>query len=95
MPFGVGKCAILYTLTIMLLPLTTEILCVGRTSCVGRNVALATLRLVTACFLSKYHIRFAPGEGISEAVERDLKDGVVSQPGKLVLTFKSRTSVLE
>ncbi|KAI0885722.1 benzoate 4-monooxygenase cytochrome P450 [Annulohypoxylon maeteangense] len=65
---------------------------VGRTSCVGRNVALATLRLVTARFLSKYHIRFAPGEGISEAVERDLKDGVVSQPGKLVLVFKSRTS---
>ncbi|KAI1774173.1 cytochrome P450 [Hypoxylon cercidicola] len=66
---------------------------VGRTSCVGRNVALAALRLVTACFLSKYHIRFAPGEGISEAVERDLKDGVVSQPGKLVLIFKLRTSV--
>ncbi|KAI2616627.1 benzoate 4-monooxygenase cytochrome P450 [Hypoxylon sp. NC1633] len=65
---------------------------VGRTSCVGRNVALAALRLVTACFLSKYHIMFAPGEGISEAVERDLKDGVVSQPGKLVLVFKLRTS---
>jgi cytochrome P450 len=59
-------------------------------SCVGKNLAMAQLRLVTAALLSKYHIRFAPRERNGESVERDLRDQLTANPGNLVLVFEER-----
>lgn len=62
----------------------------GRMSCVGRNIAMAQLRLVAAAILGKYHIRIAPGQDNLEAVERDLRDQLTANPGKLLLVFERR-----
>ncbi|KAI7776264.1 Cytochrome P450 [Diaporthe eres] len=64
----------------------------GRTLCVGKNLAMAQMRLVAAAILPKYDIDFAPGEGNGEAVERDLKDQLTANPGKLRLVFAKRGS---
>ncbi|KAF2260598.1 putative benzoate 4-monooxygenase cytochrome P450 [Lojkania enalia] len=59
---------------------------IGRYSCIGKNLALAEIRFVTALLVSKYHITLAPGEdGIS--VWKDMKDQFTAVPGKLELVF--------
>ncbi|KAI1322478.1 benzoate 4-monooxygenase cytochrome P450 [Xylariaceae sp. FL0255] len=63
---------------------------IGRYGCVGKAIAMTQLRLVIACLLSKYNISFAPGEGMGEAVERDMKDQTTAHPGNLVLVFEKR-----
>ncbi|KAJ5372970.1 hypothetical protein N7517_004976 [Penicillium concentricum] len=63
---------------------------VGRTSCVGRHLALVQIRLVTAALVFHYRIKFAPGENYGEAVERDMKDQLTAQPGACRLVFESR-----
>ncbi|KAK4868972.1 hypothetical protein LT330_006581 [Penicillium expansum] len=63
---------------------------VGRTSCVGRHLALAQIRLVTAALVFHYRIKFAPGENNGEAVERDMKDQLTAQPGACWLVFEGR-----
>ncbi|KAJ5194317.1 hypothetical protein N7491_001654 [Penicillium cf. griseofulvum] len=63
---------------------------VGRTSCVGRHLALAQIRLVTAALVFYYWIKFGPGENNGEAVERDMKDQLTAQPGACRLVFQSR-----
>ncbi|KAJ6124316.1 hypothetical protein N7471_011633 [Penicillium samsonianum] len=63
---------------------------VGRTSCVGRHLALAQIRHVTAALVFHYRITFASGENNGEAVERDMKDQLTAQPGACRLVFQSR-----
>ncbi|OTA95489.1 hypothetical protein M434DRAFT_379728 [Hypoxylon sp. CO27-5] len=63
---------------------------IGRNGCAGKNLAMHQLRFVIATLLSKYHIRFAPGEKNGEAVERDMKDQLTATPGNLVLVFERR-----
>ncbi|KAJ5963974.1 uncharacterized protein N7479_003850 [Penicillium vulpinum] len=63
---------------------------VGRTSCVGRHLALAQIRLVTAALVFHYRIEFASGENNGEAVERDMKDQLTAQPGACRLVFQRR-----
>ncbi|KAI0841415.1 benzoate 4-monooxygenase cytochrome P450 [Hypoxylon sp. FL0890] len=63
---------------------------IGRNNCVGKNLAMHQLRIVVAALLSKYHIKFAPGERNGEAVERDMKDQLTATPGNLVLIFEKR-----
>ncbi|KAI1410215.1 putative cytochrome P450 [Hypoxylon sp. FL1857] len=63
---------------------------IGRNNCVGRNLAMHQLRIVVASLLSKYHIKFAPGERNGEAVERDMKDQLTAIPGNLTLVFEKR-----
>ncbi|KAJ5171192.1 uncharacterized protein N7500_003975 [Penicillium coprophilum] len=63
---------------------------VGRTSCVGRHLALAQIRLVTAALVFHYRIKFAPGQNNGEAVERDMKDQLTARPGACLLVFESR-----
>ncbi|KAJ5213940.1 hypothetical protein N7449_001109 [Penicillium cf. viridicatum] len=63
---------------------------VGRTSCVGRHLALAQIRLVAVALVFHYRIKFAPGENNGEAVERDMKDQLTAQPGACQLVFQSR-----
>lgn len=61
----------------------------GRYSCVGKQLALAELRFVTALLVGKYYVRFAPGED-GGRVERDMKDQFTAAPGRLRLVFRAR-----
>ena len=61
----------------------------GRTSCVGRDLALTDIRAATARLFSDFRVRFAPGDG-GEAVERDMRDQQTANPGNLTLTFQRR-----
>lgn len=62
----------------------------GHTSCVGKHLAIAQIRLVAANLISRYRIEFAPGEGSGEAVERDMKDQLTARPGRFHLIFVPR-----
>ena len=62
---------------------------IGRFACVGKNLALAELRFVTALLVSKYDITFAPGEDGTRCW-RDMKDQFTAAPGKLELVFTPR-----
>lgn len=59
---------------------------IGRYSCVGKNLALAEIRLVTAALVSKYDITFAPNED-GTSVWKDMRDQFTAVPGKLELLF--------
>ncbi len=61
----------------------------GRRICVGKNLALTQIRLVTAVLLTKYHVCFALGED-GEAVERDMRDQLTAVPGKCRVVFEAR-----
>ncbi|KAI1381207.1 benzoate 4-monooxygenase cytochrome P450 [Hypoxylon crocopeplum] len=61
----------------------------GRRACVGKNLALASIRLVTAKLLTRYRVRFPPGTN-GEAVERDMRDQLTAQPGRFSLLFEER-----
>lgn len=61
----------------------------GHTSCVGRPLALDSLRLVTARLIKKYRFNFAPGEDGS-GMGKHLKDQFVPNPGGLQLCFQLR-----
>jgi hypothetical protein len=60
---------------------------IGRTSSVGKQLALAQLRLVAARLLSKYRYCFAESKGI-KSFENDMKDQLTAKPGKLILVFE-------
>jgi cytochrome P450 len=59
---------------------------IGRYSCIGKNLALAEIRFVTALLISKYHVSLAPGED-GVRVWKDMKDQFTAVPGKLELVF--------
>ena len=61
----------------------------GRFDCVGKNLALAELRFVTALLAQKYNVGFAQGED-GQGVEGDLMDRFTAAPGRLRLVFTKR-----
>lgn len=61
----------------------------GRYSCVGKNLALAELRYVTAILVKNYTVHFAPGQSV-EKVEAEMRDQFTASPGELTLLFKPR-----
>jgi tryprostatin B 6-hydroxylase len=61
----------------------------GRYSCVGKNVALAELRYITAMLVSKYQIQFSEGEK-GDRVEGKMRDQMTASPGQLSLIFRKR-----
>ena len=61
----------------------------GRTSCVGKELALTEIRMVTAQLLPKFRTSFAPGDN-GEAVEHDMRDQLTGNPGDLFLIFERR-----
>ncbi|KAF2875739.1 cytochrome P450 [Massariosphaeria phaeospora] len=65
----------------------------GRTSCVGKQLAMIQLRLVTASLLTKYHIRFSSPD-VAGLVERDMKDQLTAKPGVLSLVFEKLGDVV-
>jgi len=64
----------------------------GRYTCLGKTLALAELRKVTALLVAKYHVRFVKGEDRS-IVERDMRDQFTAAPGQLRLVFERREAV--
>lgn len=62
----------------------------GRTSCVGKHLALAQIRSVVSSLVSQYRIEFAPGEDNGEAVKRDMRDQLTARPGEFHLVFVPR-----
>ncbi|KAF5873339.1 putative benzoate 4-monooxygenase cytochrome protein [Botrytis fragariae] len=64
---------------------------VGRTSCVGKNLALTEVRMASAHLISAFKIHFHPGDN-GDAVERDLRDQLTAKPGELRLIFEPRIS---
>ncbi|KAI0544498.1 benzoate 4-monooxygenase cytochrome P450 [Xylaria curta] len=63
---------------------------VGRRSCAGKRLAMTQLKLVVASLLKKYHITFLSGSDSKEAFERDFRDQLTANPGKLMLVFRKR-----
>ncbi|KAI9698907.1 MAG: hypothetical protein M1820_007328 [Bogoriella megaspora] len=63
---------------------------VGRTSCVGKNLALTEIRMVVASLFAHFNVYFPPGDK-GEAVERDMRDQLTANPGDLKLRFEART----
>lgn len=61
----------------------------GRRQCVGKNLALTQIRLLTAALLLKFKVSFAPGEN-GQAFLRDLKLQVTAQAGKVQVIFDPR-----
>ncbi|KAI0443563.1 benzoate 4-monooxygenase cytochrome P450 [Xylaria telfairii] len=63
---------------------------VGRRSCAGKRFAMIQLKLVAASLLKKYDLAFLPGSDSKEAFERDFRDQLTANPGKLMLVFQKR-----
>ena len=61
----------------------------GIYSCVGKNLALMEMRILTAMLLTRFDIGFAPGENGEEFFSLFL-DHFTSDAGPLRLTFKER-----
>lgn len=55
----------------------------------GKGLALTQIRLVAAKLLVKYRVRFAPGTD-PDAVERDMRDQMTAQAGRVELLFEPR-----
>lgn len=89
-PFGVGRS--FFSTPMNDSPILTYI-SLGRRVCVGKNLALTQIRLVATILLSRYRVRFAPGE-TGEAVERDMRDQLTAQPGRYAVVFEPRNQAV-
>ena len=61
----------------------------GSSSCLGRALAVAEMRLVVANLINKYKFSFAPGQSHDSVVE-DMRDQFTPLPGTLRLVFERR-----
>ena len=62
----------------------------GRYGCVGKNLALMELRLVTAVLVEAFDITFPPDSDLGAKLLRTTQDHFTIVPGKLNLIFKPR-----
>jgi tryprostatin B 6-hydroxylase len=62
----------------------------GAHSCLGKQLALIELRLVTARLVTQYDFGFAQGSNKRETVS-DIKDRFTALPGPLRLVFVERS----
>ncbi|KAM0521116.1 hypothetical protein ACHAPE_002589 [Trichoderma viride] len=65
----------------------------GHHSCLGKTLALDTMKFVLARILKNYRFRPAPGDNSLSALET-VKDQFTSNPGILKLQFEIRTSTI-
>lgn len=65
---------------------------IGRFSCVGKNFALAELRLVKAFLVKKYNVSFADEKQSSSFLD-DVHDCFITMTGPLDLQFRTRPMV--
>lgn len=63
----------------------------GHHSCLGKTLALDTMKFVLARILKNYRFRAAPGDNNLSALET-VRDQFTSNPGTLKLQFEIRTS---
>lgn len=63
----------------------------GHHSCLGKTLALDTMKFVLARILKNYRFRPAPGDDSLSALET-VRDQFTSNPGILKLQFEIRTS---
>lgn len=61
----------------------------GRYSCVGKQLALNEIRMVTASLVQRFRVSLAPGEQ-GTAVFEDMKDQMAVFPGPLRIAFVKR-----
>ncbi|KAI1095731.1 cytochrome P450 [Rostrohypoxylon terebratum] len=61
----------------------------GKYSCLGRHLALDTIRLTAARLIQKYTFEYAPGEEGTGMTEK-LRDHFITSPGDLNLRFELR-----
>ena len=61
---------------------------VGVQSCVGKQLALMEIRLVTAVLISEFDFELEPGSDGAGVL--DMRDCFTTMPGKLQLVFKPR-----
>ncbi|KAI4595497.1 hypothetical protein KJ359_006843 [Pestalotiopsis sp. 9143b] len=61
----------------------------GHHSCLGRLLAMDTMRYVISTIVKKYQFRLAPGETGSRVFD-DMADQFTANPGKLALNFRFR-----
>ncbi|PGH28239.1 hypothetical protein AJ80_00130 [Polytolypa hystricis UAMH7299] len=64
----------------------------GPYSCIGKPLALQTMRLTIAKLLMNFDICFAPGED-GDSVEAETRDYFIAQPGDLDVRFSKREVV--
>ncbi|KAL8825844.1 MAG: hypothetical protein Q9170_007636 [Blastenia crenularia] len=57
---------------------------------INENLAISELQVTIALLVSKYHVKFAPGEDGARAVE-EMTDRFAVLPGPLSLVFEKRT----
>ncbi|KAL9613826.1 MAG: hypothetical protein Q9204_008872, partial [Flavoplaca sp. TL-2023a] len=57
--------------------------------CIGKNLAITEIRLVTALLVSKYDFCFAPNEDGTRCID-DMVDQFTAAPGQLHLVFSKR-----
>ena len=60
-----------------------------RYNCIGKNLALAEIRYVTALLASKYDVSFPPGED-GRSVEENTLDQFTANPGESRVVFRAR-----
>ncbi|KAI0191570.1 cytochrome P450 [Astrocystis sublimbata] len=61
----------------------------GARYCLGKNMAIAALRLVIATLLQDFNVSFAPGYD-EDTMWRDMRDQVTCQPGEVHCVFEPR-----
>jgi cytochrome P450 len=65
------------------------ILSVGSYYCIGKNLAYMEMQYVMSSIVSKYDIRFAPGE-TGKGVVEDMVDQFTAAPGELSVVLEQR-----
>lgn len=60
----------------------------GPFNCIGKNLALMEMRLLTARLITKFDVAFAPGEDGSDLLQS--RDYFTATPNPLHLVFKMR-----
>lgn len=65
----------------------------GNKQCIGKNLAMTEIRLVTARLMKNFEVSFIKGYD-PEVFERDMRDQVTCQPGELWLEFAVRDAAV-
>jgi len=88
-PFSIGKLDRARGNFIDLLNSKADAQDLGKSSCIGKNLALTDIKLVVASIIRRYHISFTPGEDCHR-VYTEMRDQFTIAPGPLSLRFKHR-----
>lgn len=88
-PFSIGKLDRTKHISIESLYLEADASGSGKSSCIGKSLALMDIKLVIAAIVLRFHISFPPGEDCHR-VYTEMQDQFTLAPGPLSLLFKPR-----